>query len=124
MPRPLVLLFTAILSAVVLGSCGGDATSTAPDGGSGEGIEIVAEDIAFGEDLYEATAGTVELRLVNNGHMIHTLVIEGVDGFKLEVTGNGDEDQGRIELGPGTYTIYCDVPGHREAGMEATLDVA
>ena len=24
---------------------------------------------------------------------------------------------------PGTFPVYCDLPGHREAGMELTVDV-
>lgn len=95
----------------------------APDRSGDGGIEIVARDVEFAESEYGAHAGDVQLRYVNQGSITHTLLIDDVDGFKLEVTGNGDEDRGSVQLEPRTYTLYCDVPGHREAGMEATLEV-
>lgn len=124
MRRPLVLLSAAMLTAALLGSCGDD-DATGGDGGSGGGtVEVIARDIEFDADSYAATAGTVEIRLVNEGAIEHTLVIEEVDGFELDVPAAGDEDEGSVELDAGTYTLFCDVPGHRDAGMEATLEVS
>jgi uncharacterized cupredoxin-like copper-binding protein len=118
------LLGAAVLAAIALGSCGGDdaASEPAPEGVAG--IEVVARDIEFGESKYVTNSGDVQLRYVNEGSIAHTLLIDDVDGFKLEVAANGDEDQGSLELQPGTYTLFCDVAGHREAGMEATLEVS
>ncbi len=126
MRRPFVLLPIAAVVVIALGSCGGDddAGDAAPADRRDGGVEVVARDIELGKSEYAATAGDVQLRYVNEGSIAHTLLIDDVDGFKLEVTGNGDEDQGSVELEAGTYTLYCDVPGHREAGMEATLQVS
>ena len=126
MRRLFVLLPVAAVVVIALGSCGGDddAGDAAPEDRGNGGVEVVARDIEFGESEYDAPAGEVQLRYVNEGSIAHTLLIDDVDGFKLEVTGNGDEDQGTVELEAGTYTLYCDVPGHREAGMEATLEVS
>ena len=54
---------------------------------------------------------------------LHTLVFGGkVPGVKLEASSGGSAEL-KVTLKPGKYTFYCDIPGHREAGMEGTLTV-
>ena len=121
----------AAVAALVLAlaACGGDdddtsAPADAGSGGGGADLTVVAEDIGFDADAYEASAGTIEVTYENDGSIVHTLLVDGVDGFELEVSSNGDIDQGSVELEAGEYTLYCDVPGHRSAGMEAELTVS
>ena len=75
-----------------------------------------------GGDL-QAAAGTIAIRYTNAGAIEHTLLIDGISGFKLDVASTGATDTGTVKLGPGTYTLYCNIPGHRAAGMEAHLTV-
>ncbi len=119
------VVVAAALSLVVLAGCAGDEEPEESRGTLAPGtVEVVAQDIKFPMDRYEATAGTVNFHYRNDGSIIHTLLIEDVDGFKLEVARKGQTEQGSVNLAAGTYTIYCDVAGHRQAGMEATLVVA
>lgn len=119
----------ALAAALALGglACGSDgAGDGSPASGvpaDGEGVTVAAEDITFPEGTYSAEPGPVDITYRNEGSIQHTLVIEDVEGFKLEVAAHGDVDEGIVDLGPGEYTLYCDVAGHREAGMEAVLDV-
>lgn len=123
----------AVLVALSACSSGGGRTSPTTAGRSAgatttEGtnqITVVAEDITFPTKRFSARAGAVTVVYRNDGQVHHTLVMAGVANWKrLQVARNGDTDAETIDLSPGTYTLYCDVPGHRQAGMEATLVVS
>ena len=126
MIRRLAALSITVLAVLAVAACGGDDDDAAVDGapGTADEVAVVAEDIAFDAKVYEANAGEMTITYENDGATEHTLVIDGVDGFKLVVPGAGDVDESTVELEAGDYTIYCDVAGHRDAGMEATLEVS
>lgn len=104
---------------------GGEAAGyQAPVGEPDATLEVDAlGTLKFQATSFETTAGIVEIDYVGKGGT-HTLVFEEPElrGFKLGVNGK-PEDRGKVLLEPGTYTIYCDLPGHRAAGMEATITV-
>lgn len=93
------------------------------DGGGGPAT-WVAVDIAYEEAPQEVPAGTVDVELDNQGNIEHNVVIEELDDQLILDAAAGESDSGSVELEPGTYTYYCDVAGHRAAGMEGTLTVA
>ena len=126
-----LLVASARLGACSGGSGGGDSASGNGLGAAGSGgpadLEVVAHDIGFDRGTYSLQHGQRLIEYVQDGRTRHTLRIEDadgndVDGLDLEV-GGPDTDEGSVDLAPGRYTLYCDVPGHREAGMEAELDV-
>ena len=127
MPRrlPFVAAAAAALGvalAVALAGCGGDDGDAAPVcEPTTASLTVGADDsLDFDAEAYEVEAGCVEVTYRNDGNIAHTLVIDDVDGFKLEV---GDVDQGTVELDPGTYRLFCDLPAHEAAGMESEQTV-
>ena len=100
-------------------------TQPTPPPGTDE-IRAVATEFAFSHQA-SSTAGVVAIGLVNEGQAFHNLLIESVDGTAIEgfilETEPGEEVTGEIELAPGSYTLFCSVPGHRDAGMESALDL-
>lgn len=84
---------------------------------------IHAFDLGFIEKQATAPAGGAKIAYINDGTLQHTLLFDNVAGFKLSVASKGAKAEGVVKLEPGTYTYYCDVPGHRQAGMEGTMTV-
>ena len=131
MRRTLFCCAGAALLFAPLTACGGDDDDATPpstadtgDGGAaGDGGELTVgalDNLRFDAESYEVPAGEIHVVYENEGSVPHTLLIDGVDDFKLAV---GDTDEGDVELEPGTYKLYCDVAGHEAAGMVAELTV-
>jgi plastocyanin len=87
-------------------------------------VEADASALAFNTTKLSAKAGKVTIDFKNPSAIPHNVVIEE-DGKELagfEPIAEGEESE-TADLKPGTYTFYCSVPGHREAGMEGSLTV-
>jgi plastocyanin len=101
---------------------------TTGGGGAGAAIDISSPEdgsLAFDQDTVNAQAGTVTVNFDNPSAVPHDVVIEDESGTEIGKTDlvDGGVTSTSVELQPGTYTFFCDVPGHREGGMEGTLTV-
>ena len=107
---------------LTLTSCGDDddnADASTTAGGSEQTVNVKATDaLRFEPDHLTATAGVIHIVMDNTGATTHTLVIDG-QNFKLT-----NDEAGDVDLAAGDYVFYCDIPGHRAAGMEVTLTVS
>lgn len=114
-----LLLPALSLAASACGS--GKAASGAPAGA----VEVQLEEFAIEPKEVTAGAGDVTLTARNAGSTEHNLVLEqgGKTVAEIPVVGVGKAETLRVKLGPGTYTVVCTLPGHRDAGMVATLTV-
>ncbi|MFL5759202.1 MAG: cupredoxin domain-containing protein, partial [Thermomicrobiales bacterium] len=86
-------------------------------------VTLKMVDIAFDPKNFTIAANTdVVIHLENDGASLHNF---SVDSLKIseDVEAGGKKDV-TIKTGPGDLDYYCDVPGHKQAGMEGTITVA
>ena len=82
----------------------------------------------FDPDTITAPSGKVVFYLVNAGTAAsHNLVIRNASGTRLagsNLVSSGDSVVFTVDnIAAGTYTFFCDQPGHESSGMKATLTV-
>jgi plastocyanin len=136
------LIAVLALAALGLAACGSSSdttsstststaaasTSTTASGGSGGTISIEADPsgaLAFTKTSVSAPAGSDTLDFNNPASLGHDVVIEDSGGNEVARTDviTGDSTSTTADLKAGTYTFFCSVDGHRDAGMEGTLTV-
>jgi plastocyanin len=90
-------------------------------------VNLSAQDdqLAFNTDQETANAGKVTMDFTNNSALDHDVVLTDSQNKIVGKTPvfDGGTKGFSATLKPGTYTYYCSVPGHREAGMQGTLTV-
>ncbi len=118
----------ALLIGLAVAGCANQATSGSATAGSGSAHAITIEADPGGALRYvqsraRAAAGAVTITFRNRSGVPHDLHIvgRGVDERTATITDGSSTIE--VTLGPGSYAYYCDVPGHRAAGMEGTLSV-
>ena len=120
----------AAAAVVVIGAglaaCGGSSSSgkyVPPSGKVVDSVTIDAGNLYFKPKNVATKAGNVRITMVNVETGAHTLVIEGIPRFELQVNGEGAKDSNVVALKAGSYAFYCTLPGHRAAGMQGELTV-
>lgn len=113
------------LLALVTVACSSGASAGEPasaDDLEDADVVIVAEDMAFIDPPQEIEAGTITIGLDNQGSASHDVTFDGPVGTVVAADGGG-QAIAEVTLEPGTYTVYCAVSGHRQAGMELDVNV-
>ena len=119
----------ALMAGLVLGvaACGGNG------GGGGGGqpagsIKVTMTEFHFDPSTIDAKAGTITFFLVNAGTVSHDLVLRDSGGTRVsgsELISAGDSSVFTASnIAAGTYTYFCDQPGHESSGMHGTLTVS
>ncbi len=114
---PVAAFAGLVAAAAVVTSVAASAgiSSDAPQTGD---VAVTAADIDY-PDRIEARQGDA-LWVQNQDPFRHTFVVKETD-VRTELPGS-KAVRIDLDLAPGTYTFFCDVPGHEDA-MEGTLSV-
>jgi outer membrane protein assembly factor BamB len=103
------------------------STTSSPGAAAAGTVSLGALDdqLAFTANQETAKAGKVTVDFTNNSALQHDVVLTDSQN---KIVGQTPAFQGGTKgftatLTRGTYTYYCSVPGHRQAGMQGTLTV-
>lgn len=129
-----MLRLLPVLAALALAACGGAAgtsatgsTPTSPpasappsvDASAGQVVMIEESEFKLTPARISVKAGRVTFDLSDTGKASHDLHIAPA-GTANELVAGGTATF-TVTLAPGTYAIWCGVPGHRQAGMQGTV---
>jgi plastocyanin len=102
------------------------SSATSPEGHT---VAIEADpsgQLRFTQSRLATHAGKVTIDFTNKAPLAHNVVLVDSRNTILGQTPTiqGESKSFTVTVAPGTYTYYCSVPGHRQAGMQGSLIVS
>src|ERR1041385_2512030 len=135
--KALLSLLSLVAALVALAGCGssssgtsantaaeapttGAATTSTPAASSAAGaskLSLAANtegQLAYDTKSLSAKSGTISIDFTNKSSLPHNVTIESASGEKVGATPTfaGGSKTLSVSLKPGTYKIFCSVPGH------------
>jgi uncharacterized cupredoxin-like copper-binding protein len=98
-----------------------ETTTTAPTAQAST-VDVTETEFKIALASTELKAGKITFDVTNGGAIPHDLAIEGVDQKTKEIPSKGSAKL-TVTLKPGTYELYCSIPGHKQAGMDLKVTV-
>ena len=100
-----------------------EVKSFEPTGAADFTQQVDASNFHFQADNFDVPAGVLEIKYVSLEGS-HTLAFDEPQFSYVTLSVPGGKDTTKIDAVQGQkYTIYCTLPGHRAAGMHATVTV-
>ena len=91
-------------------------------------LGVAASEFHFALTRTTVGAGAVTIQLRNSGEDGHDLHVAALDGTPIaawdELPAEAPAVTKTVTLAPGSYRLYCSLPGHAELGMDTRLNVA
>jgi plastocyanin len=135
-------MMLAGFASIALVACGGSSSSdttaattpttttqAAGGGGPTQSVKLSADptNIAYTTKSLSAKTGNVAIDFNNpNSSLAHDVCVQTSSGQELGCTPQITGSSATLDLKnlkPGSYTFFCSVPGHEQAGMKGTLSV-
>ena len=123
-PRVAAALAGAVL--LTLAGCAGGGDRAVPAAAATRSSVVLSEFSITPNAISATASGTLTVR--NGGRLSHNLDVVSADNRSLATTRLlGPGASARLPLRgipAGTYLLICDMPGHKDQGMVATLSIA
>jgi plastocyanin len=120
MSRSTAPVLLALLASLVAAGCGRGDSVTRVDRPA---LDYSLVDFRIHPQEVVVPAGTIQIRVRNDGRLPHNLHIAGRTGARLELSAMlpGESATARVKLPKGRWTVFCSIANHKELGMHGTL---